>query len=305
MFELPKGIKIGHAGNEHTGCTVILPAKGAVCGCDVRGGGPATRETDLLRNEKMMQQVNAVVLSGGSAYGLESACGVMEYLRENGDGYKVGKKIVPIVPAACIFDLNDDEYYYPDKQMGIDACKAATETPEFGKVGAGIGATVGKIRGVKHADESGIGCATVNVLGVNVTAVVVVNAFGDVFDYNTGRCIAGARGNSGELLNTAQAVLNGNVLKMLLGANTTIGCVITDAKLDKVEANKIATVAHNGLAKTINPVHTDYDGDALFCMATGKKKVINLAMLEVGAVEAVAQAVLDAVTRVVAKVGER
>ncbi len=292
---LPSGFKVGHADNGVTGVSVVICEKGAVCGCDVRGGAPGTRETDLLKSEKAMQTVQAVVLSGGSAYGLESACGVMEYLKDKGIGYKTGDKIVPIVPAAVIYDLNGNDYVYPDKQMGIAACKKASEDEvSCGRIGAGTGATVGKIRGVQNSDPSGIGIATVKAVGVTVTALMVVNAMGDVYD-SSGNIIAGARDKRGGFLNVKDTVLSGNLMRLMMGTNTTIGCVMTDARLTKVEANKLAAIAQNGLAKSINPVHTDYDGDTVFCMASGKKKVVNLALLYVAVTEAVSKAIERAV----------
>ena len=290
---LPEGVKIGNADNGVTGVTVLLCDKGYVCGCDVRGGAPGTRETDLLKSEKAMERVDAVVLSGGSAYGLESACGVMDFLREKGMGYKMGDKVVPIVPAAVIYDLNGAGYVFPDKAMGRLACENAVSELKSGRFGAGTGATVGKIRGVENADKSGLGAATVKVMGITVTAVIVVNAFGDV--YEDGKIIAGARDRKGGFLDVAGTVLGGNLMRLVMGTNTTIGCIVTDAKLSKLEANKLAKLGHNGLARSINPVHTDYDGDTLFALCTGKKKVLNFAMLGVAAVEAVSRAIVAAV----------
>lgn len=295
MPKLPKGIKIGHAENDNTGVTVIVCEKGAMGGCDVRGGAPGTRETDLLKSEKVMDEVHAVALCGGSAYGLEAACGVMEYLKEQKIGFKISGKVVPIVPAAVIYDLNKPDYSWPSKKMGYWAAVTAVEQPEFGSVGVGKGATVGKIRGDKNASKGGIGVGGVKILGVTITAVVAVNAFGDVVNPDTKEVIAGARGRSG-FINTEKAILDGSLLKLLFGANTTIGCILTDAKLTKPEANKLASSGHNGLARTIRPVHTDYDGDTLFCLATGRKKVMNFMLLQVGAAEAVARAVLNAVS---------
>ncbi len=296
MITIPKGVRIGHAHNEHTGVTVILCEDGCVCGVDCRGGAPGTRETDLLHNEKMMNIVNAVVLSGGSAYGLESACGVMRYLQQHNKGYAMGSKVVPIVPAAVIYDLNGEGYDYPDIEMGKKACENATDKPEFGNVGVGRGATVGKIRGLRNCDKGGIGAATVVINGVTVTAVVAVNAFGDVIDHETGKILAGAHDRSGAFLDTEKTILDGKLLRLFLGTNTTIGCIITDAKLDKVHANKLASIGHNGYARSIRPVHTDYDGDTLFAIATGKKRVLNFAMLGVGAVKAVSLAIENAVS---------
>ncbi len=291
---VPKGFKIGHAEDEHTGVTVILCEKGCVAGADVRGGAPGTRETDLLRSEKAQQKIHAVVLTGGSAFGLDSASGVMQYLKEKGCGFKVGKKRVPIVSGAVIYDLIYDDYYYPDKEMGYKACKNSEQAPlTFGQVGVGKGATVGKIRGVKYASKSGVGAATVKVAGVTVTAIVAVNALGDVVDPDTRKVVAGCKSKNG-FAETEKKILNGEFFKLFFG-NTTIGAILTDAKIDKVTANKTASVAHNGLARTIYPVHTDYDGDTLFCMARGNKPVINVALLEIAAVKAVELAVLNAV----------
>lgn len=291
---IPSGFKIGHYDDDFTGVSVILAPDGAVGGVDCRGGAPGTRETDLLHNEKMMQKINAVVLSGGSAYGLASTVGVMEYLKEQGKGYRTMGKIIPIVCGAVLYDLNQKEYHYPTAEYGLKACKNAAKTLDFGNIGAGKGATVGKIRGLKNACKSGIGAATVKVLGVTVTAIVAVNAMGDVVD-ETGKIIAGAKGRNGEFIDTEKCLASGDAMKLLLGTNTTIGCVITDAKLSKVEANSIASISHNGLARAIRPVHTMYDGDTMFCMASGKRPVVNLAIIQSAAVEATRQAIVNAV----------
>ncbi len=289
---IPRGFEIGHFDDEFTGVTVILAKNGAVGGCDQRGGAPGTRETDLLRTEKMMRKINAVVLSGGSAYGLAASCGVMEYLRENGYGYKTAGKVVPIVTQAVLFDLNQKEYHYPTAEYGFEACKNATKTPVFGNIGAGKGATVGKIRGLKNACKSGIGAATVKVMGVTVTAVVAVNAMGDVYDKE--EIIAGAKGRSG-FVNTEKILASGEVSKLISGANTTIGCILTNADIDKAGANKLASISHNGLVRAIRPVHTDYDGDTMFCMTTGRIPVVNFAMLQSATVEATRLAIVNAV----------
>ena len=293
--ELPEGVTIGHASNSVTGCTAIL-CSGAVAGVDVRGGAPGTRETDLLHNEKAMERIDAVVLSGGSAYGLEASCGVMAYLREQGKGFTVGEKVVPIVCSAVLFDLNGPDYNYPDSAMGrLAAESAGARKIPFGKVGAGTGATVGKIRGLDFADEGGIGAATVRAGEAFVTAVVAVNALGDITDPTTGKIVAGAHANDGTFLDTAGCIISGNFPRLLYG-NTTIGCVITNAALSKVQANNLASVAHNGLARTIRPVHTQHDGDTLFCISKGSVQA-DSSMLGVMAEEAVARAVLGAVTR--------
>lgn len=292
---LPDGIKIGHASNSVTGVTAIVCEGGAVAGADVRGGAPGTRETDLLHNDKAMEKINAVVLAGGSAYGLEASCGVMHRLREKGEGFKIGDKTVPIVCSAVLYDLNSPDYNYPDIQMGklaFDSAKA--DNIEFGKVGAGTGATVGKIRGAEFCSQGGIGAATVGTPDLFVTAVVAVNALGDVTDHRTGKIVAGAHDNAGGFLDTAGCILSGNFARLMYG-NTTIGCLITNAALTKVQANKLASIGHNGYAQSIKPVHTDFDGDTIFALSKGDKKC-EFSMLQVMAVEAVSRAVTSAVT---------
>lgn len=299
---LPSGIKIGHADNGHNGVTVVLCENGCVGGVDVRGGAPGTRETDLLAPEKAAQSVNAIVLTGGSAFGLESTCGVMRWLAERGKGFKVSGKTVPIVCGAVIFDLNEKETYYPDIELGYKACAAASDkNVAFGAVGVGKGATVGKLRGMKYACTSGVGAATVKAAGAHVTAVVAVNALGDVFDPEAGKIVAGCRNRDGSFAFAEKKLLGGEYLDFIFGkGNTTIGCVITDAKLDKLQTGKLASVAHNGLARTIYPVHTDYDGDTLFALSAGSRPVVNFALLQAAAVKAVERAVIDAVSGSVA-----
>lgn len=292
---LPEGVKIGHCDNDNTGVTVILSPKGCVAGVDVRGGAPGTRETDLLNPYKAISELHAVVLSGGSAYGLETSCGVMKWLYENNFGYKIGDTIVPLVSSAVIFDLISGKPVYPDMDMGYRACENAVNgNIKFGGVGVGKGATIGKIRGVEHSSKGGVGAATVNCGGAIVTAIMAVNAFGDVYDHNTGKIIAGAKDNNGNFLDVRQCVLSGNFAKLFMGANTTIGAVITDARLTKLQANKLAQISHNGLAQSIKPVHTDYDGDTLFAMSAGTVEA-DFTMLSIAAVEAVSQAITNAV----------
>ncbi len=291
---LPEGVTVGHAGNSVTGCTAIICERGAVAGADVRGGAPGTRETDLLKNDKAMEKINAVVLSGGSAYGLEASCGVMHELRERGAGFAIGDKVVPIVCSAVLYDLNSPDYNYPDIAMGrMAAQNAKAENVPFGKVGAGTGATVGKIRGPQFADRGGIGAATVGTEQLFVTAIVAVNALGDVTDHRTGKIIAGARDNAGGFLDTVGCVLSGNFTRLMYG-NTTVGCILTNAKLTKVQANKLASIGHNGYALSIRPVHTDHDGDALFALSSGEAQC-EFSMLEVMATEAVSRAITSAV----------
>lgn len=302
-FTLPEGIKIGHASDAYTGVTVILADK-AVGGVSVRGGAPGTRETDMLRADKSQGFVDAVVLSGGSAYGLEASCGVVEYLRERNVGFAVGDKIVPLVAQAILYDLNTPgEYHYPDKAMGYAAASAATaEDIEFGSVGAGTGATVGKILGFEHSCKSGIGGATLFFNDVFVTAVVAVNALGDVFDHNNGKILAGARSPIGTFVNTPKCLTNGLAahfaakIDKSAHKNTTIGCVMTNAKLDKAHANKLAEISHDGLAMSIRPVHTDADGDTMFALSKGDKE-IDYNIVAALCSEVTALAIEDAVTR--------
>lgn len=296
------GIKVGHFTHPRrpTGCTVILVEDGAVAGVDVRGAAPGTRETDLLNPVNTVQQVHAVVLSGGSAFGLDTATGVMRYLEERGIGFKVGGALVPIVPAAILFDLAlGDPGIRPDAEAGYKASHAATsDPPAEGNAGAGAGATVGKLFGMKRAMKSGIGTAAIALGGTTVGAIVAVNAVGDVLDPGTGKMIAGARTSDGKsLLGTMAAILRGDQLPpSLTGTSTTIGAVATDLKLDKAQATKVAQMAHDGLARAINPVHTPFDGDTIFALATGRSATApNLTLIGALAAEAMAQAVVRAV----------
>ncbi len=297
------GIKVGHFtdARKPTGCTVLLVEEGATAGVDVRGGAPGTRETDLLDPTNTVQHIHAVVLSGGSAFGLDTATGVMRYLEERGIGFQAGVARVPIVPAAILFDLAiGDPKIRPDAEAGYKACKSATtDAPAEGNVGAGAGATVGKIYGIKRAMKSGIGTASIKLPGnPTVGAIVAVNAMGDVLDPKTGNVIAGARTPDGKsLFGVMNAILRGEPLPSTLGGTaTTIGIVATDVKLNKTQAKKVAQMAHDGLARTINPIHTPFDGDAIFALSTGKSsQPVNLALIGILAAEAMAQAVIRAV----------
>ncbi len=303
------GIKVGHFTDSRrpTGCTVILCEEGAVGGVDVRGAAPGTRETDLLDPLNLVQQVHAVVLSGGSAFGLETATGVVRWLEERGVGFPTGVARVPIVPAAILYDLGvGDPKIRPDAEAGYKACKAATaNAPTEGNVGAGAGATVGKLFGLSRAMKGGIGAASIKLpndkdgkSGLTVGAIVAVNAVGDVIDPGVGRVVAGARTKGGRgLMGTMNAILRGEALPPLFGGTaTTIGVVATDVKLDKAQATKVAQMAHDGLARTINPVHTAYDGDTIFALATGRSsRAANVTLVGALAAEAMAQAVIRAV----------
>lgn len=289
-INLPNGVRIGNVNDDYTGITAIVFDDGCVCGCDVRGGAPGTRETALLASDKANEHVDAIALCGGSAYGLIASCGVMRALNQLGKGVAVLDKIVPIVPAAVIYDLNDKQYHYPTEQMGYEAVMNASSVAQGGKVGSGKGATVGKILGKEHCGKAGLGVSKVVVDGVEVVAIMVVNAFGDV--RKDGKIIAGAK--MGDKYVDTEELLCA-VSPSGYGANTTIGCVITTAKLSKTQANRLATIAHNGLAKTIYPVHTDLDGDTIFCASCGEEKV-DFIKLQVACVKAVEHAVVDAVS---------
>jgi L-aminopeptidase/D-esterase-like protein len=287
------GISIGHAHNltARTGCTVILcDASGAVCGVDVRGAAPGTRETDLLDPGNLVERIHAIVLSGGSAFGLDAASGVMRFLEERGIGFNTGVARVPIVPAAVIFDLAiGDAHIRPDAEMGYQACvKASNETIEEGQVGAGAGAMVGKIAGMANASTGGIATASLKLAsGATVGVLVVVNAFGDIVDPASGKILAGARAPNGRgFLNTQQMIEFGDQrnssdaktkAQSKLAAhpfsaavsNTTLAVVATDAALTKAQARKVASMAHDGLARAIKPIHTMFDGDTIFAVSTG------------------------------------
>ncbi len=274
-----EGIKVGHEENLEaaTGCTVIICEKGAFAGVDVRGGAPGTRETDLLDPVNLVEQIHAVMLGGGSAFGLDAASGAMQYLEEKGIGFDVGVARVPIVAGAVLFDLTiGDHKIRPDREMGYRACEKAnvTECPN-GSVGAGTGATVGKFLGPELSMKGGLGTFAVQVGELQIGALVAVNCLGDVVDSNTGEILAGALSEDKEnFVDTEKVMLEQlNTKKNLFSGNTTIGVIVTNAKLDKAKANKIASMAHNGYARTMRPAHTMVDGDTIFTMGTGEIEV--------------------------------
>jgi L-aminopeptidase/D-esterase-like protein len=305
------GLLVGHAQNDEalTGCTVILFEKGAVGGVDQRGGAPGTREIDALHPMHLVSKVHGIVLAGGSAFGLDAATGAMHYLEERGVGFDTRIAKVPIVPSAILFDLGIGRPdIRPDAAMGYLACQnASSEPPAEGNVGAGTGATVGKILGPSQCMKSGIGTASMEIgARVIVGAIAAVNAFGDVIDPTTGQIIAGARckdigplhiGAPGYFVDTLQfmqTLIGRTALGFGSRGNTVIGVVATNAKLDKEQANKVAQMAHDGLARTIRPAHTMVDGDTIFALATGEHSAdVNI----VGAygAEVFAQAILSGV----------
>lgn len=296
------GIEVGHHTDARrpTGCTVVLARGSAVAGVDVRGAAPGTRETDLLAPSNVVERVHGVLLAGGSAWGLDAAGGVMRWLDERGIGMQVGPARVPIVPGAVLFDLPlGDASIRPDAAAGYAACEAASrQPPAEGNVGAGAGAAVGKIFGIRRAMKGGIGSASLTVDGVTVGAIVACNALGDVVDPETGHVIAGARSDDGHsLLDTRRALLRGVLPQpMLAGSNTTIGVIATDAVITKVQAGRLATMGHDGLARAINPIHTLSDGDALFALGTGESgKSLGMMTLGTMAAEVCALAVVRAI----------
>ncbi len=296
------GIEVGHYTETRrpTGCSVVIARDGAVAGVDVRGAAPGTRETDLLQPANLVDQVHAITLCGGSAWGLDAASGVMRWLEENHIGLNTGYGLVPIVPAAVVFDLGiGDARIRPDAQAGYQACLAASrQPPAQGNVGAGTGALVGKLFGMPRAMKGGIGTASLCVEGITVGALIVCNAVGDVFDPASGQIIAGARTVDGKaLLGSRDAMVKGELPQNLLaGTNTTIGVVATDAVLTKPQAQRLAQVSHDGLARAINPVHTMLDGDTLFALATGQSgKSASMLLLATLAAEVTARAVVNAV----------
>lgn len=299
IIDVP-GIKVGHVENTDavTGCTVVLPENGACAGVEVRGSAPGTKETDLLDPVNTVNEVHGIVLTGGSAFGLDAASGVMQYLEEHDIGLDVGVAKVPIVPAAALFDLPvGNGNIRPDKQMGYQAAKKAV-THDFseGNVGAGCGATVGKITGLENCMKGGLGTASIDLGdGVAVGAVVAVNAFGDVRDSETGEILAGTYDRKEEkLIDSLEFMQHHSSQSTLPGANTTIGVIAVNAELTKAQARKVAQMAHNGYARTIFPVHTMQDGDTIFVLATGGKRVTT-DLIGTMAAKAMEQAIVSAI----------
>lgn len=291
-----EGIKVGHAtdATARTGCTVILCPAGATAGVDVRGAAPGTRETEALRPGRLVQKAHAVLLTGGSAFGLDAAGGVVQYLEEQNVGFPAGSVRVPIVPAAVIFDLVvGDARVRPDREMGYQACLNATDEPvAMGAVGAGTGATVGKAPGVTSS-PGGVGSACKYLdSGLIVAAIVVVNALGNVVHPGTGEIVAGGK-EDGSFVDITERLLDANIVQ---GTNTTIGVVATNAALTPAEVNRVAEMAHDGMARAIRPSHTMFDGDTLFALATGAHTGSSVNTIGILAAEVVAEAIVNAVT---------
>jgi len=302
------GIKVGHYTDREaaTGCTVVLCEQGAVAGGDIAGSAPGTRETDLLRPTSLVQEVQAILLSGGSAFGLDAAAGVMRYLEERGFGYDSTIVKVPIVPAAILFDLAvGSSQVRPGAEQGYQACLAASDKEVAeGCVGAGTGATVGKVLGIDRATKSGLGTASQGIVGgIIVAALIVVNAFGDVVDPKTGQILAGPRHASGkDFLSTAELLKSGETGRNAPLLNTTIGVVATNAHLDKGQVSKLAQMAQDGIARAIKPSHTMYDGDAMFALSLGEKSS-DITVLGSVAAEVVTTAIIRAITQAEALAG--
>jgi L-aminopeptidase/D-esterase-like protein len=302
MPSFPPGYRIGHASDQarRTGCTVILPPAGSIAAVDVRGGAPGTRETGVFQPGNLVSEIHGLLFTGGSAFGLAAADGVTSWLRARGIGFPVGPARVPIVAAAVLFDLAaGDPEAYPDAAMGEKACDAATEGKvEMGSVGAGTGATVGKLLGVGRSERGGVGIAEIRLPdGERVCALAVVNAFGDVIDPRTGEVIAGA--SSGEtFIDTARALEREPLFESpLAGSSTTLVCVATTVAFDTSSLKRIAIEAHDGIARAVRPAHTVVDGDLAFALAPAGAAPPILTRLRVGAAAAgaVAQAIVTAV----------
>jgi L-aminopeptidase/D-esterase-like protein len=300
------GLKIGHAQDERalTGCTVLLVEQGMVAACEVRGGAVGERELETLRPGHLVERIHAVVFAGGSAFGLEAASGVMRWLEERGSGFDVGQGLrVPIVSSAVIFDLRlGDPKRRPDAAMGRAAAEAAAEGPvEEGNVGAGTGASVGKLFGIRRATKAGVGCWSEEVRGAKesatVAALAVVNAFGDVRDPATGQIVAGARAgeDSAEFADMAAEMMKGRVRKGFADPNTVLVAVATTARLDRLGAQRLAAMASAGIARAVSPAHTTFDGDVVFALSLGEAQA-DLNALGVAAAEAVARAIVRGAT---------
>ena len=299
-FQTLPGIRVGHASDFKglTGCTVILCPEGAVCGVDVRGSATGTRDLTTCQPGHLVDRVHAVFLTGGSAFGLDAAGGVMKYLEARKAGFPAGPVRVPIVPAAVIFDLGvGSSAARPDARMAMEACRRATTTVVYGSVGAGAGATVGKLFGIGQAMKGGVGFAGLEFCRkVKVQALVVVNAFGDVMDPENGETLAGTlkAKKSSELSGTELQMLKGNNRHRFGAANTTLVVIMTNAKLDKLQATKVAEMAQDGVARAIRPAHTRFDGDVVFALSAGTRRT-DLNTLGAAAAGVTAQAIVHAV----------
>ena len=295
------GFRIGHSQDIEaaTGCTVVLCPEGATAGVDVRGGAPGTRETDLLNPINLVDQVHGVILAGGSAYGLDAAGGVMQYLEERGYGFDVQVAKVPIVSSAVLFDVPvGNPSRRPDAAMGYQACvNAKNSSLKIGSVGAGTGATIGKLKGYGRAMKGGIGFSVLQTGDLRVHALIAVNALGDVLDPATGKLVAGLRTSDGKALAGTEETMmaDGTDKKISFSGNTSLGVVMTNARIDKAQATKVASMAHDGLARVVRPCHTMMDGDTIFALGSGAVKA-DVSLIGIMAAKTIEVAVLNAVT---------
>ena len=294
------GFKVGHKTDVEngTGCTVFIFENGARASVSVRGSAPASHETDLLRPGKLIREIHGIVLTGGSAYGLESAAGVMKYLEEQGIGYDTGAALVPLVPAAGIYDLKyQSSCVRPTKEWGYEAAKSASYEVEEGILGAATGATVGKLLGMEHASKTGLGISEIDIGGYHILAFVVVNALGEIID-ETGKIVAGVRGDSG-FVPSFDLLEKIDFKQVRMGENTTLGVVVTDFPLSKEALSRMAEIGHNGIVRAVRPSHTPFDGDIIFAVSTSKDEPedepYKLLKLYAFTELAVQRAILDAV----------
>ncbi len=299
-FNEIEGFQVGHAHNltAATGCTVIICKDGASAGVDVRGGAPGTRETDLLNPVNLVQKIHAVMLAGGSAFGLDAAAGVMQYLEEKNIGFNVGVAYVPIVCGAVLFDLTIGSHKIrPDKEMGIQACLNANNNKCIhGSVGAGTGATIGKILGMERAMKSGLGTYALQIGDLKIGALVAVNCLGDVIDPFTGERLAGVLTEDKKSIADTEEIMIRHYAekKNLFSGNTTIGVIATNALLDKAQATKLASMAQNGYARTMRPAHSMYDGDTIFALCAGNVAA-DLSVVGLLAARVMEQAIIAAI----------
>jgi L-aminopeptidase/D-esterase-like protein len=299
------GLRIGQATDEEnkTGCTVVLAENGAVAGVDVRGGAPGTHGTDALRPENLVERLHGVLLTGGSAFGLSSIQGVMRYLRQRNCGFQTEYGVVPIVSGAVVFDLGlNKSGTLPDADMGYRACENSSITgAEQGCVGAGTGATVGKLFGLERAMKSGQGFASiVSPNGLKLWALAVVNAFGDICDHENGQLLAGVRTKDGrQLANATASLTEMEVLRGFSATNTVLGVVGTNAALSKAELTRVAQMAHDGIARSVVPSHTLYDGDTIFALSTGSYGRVDASVIGALAAQSMAQAIVSGVIHAV------
>lgn len=292
-----EGIKVGHAENKDagTGCTVILTEGDFTIGAEVRGGAPGSREIALTDSRAAVEQANAVFLSGGSAYGLDAAGGVMKYLKEKNVGFETGGGVVPIVPAAVIYDLEYKSNQYPDQKMAYQACLNADNSKQKNQsIGAAAGATCGKIRDMDNASKTFMGHASLKIGNLTIAALAVVNAFGDLKNPDSGKIIAGAKNENGEFLNTEKMIIKKPEINLgFLRQNTTLIVLTTNAVLNKAEANRVSMMAHSALSRSIYPVHTLLDGDTIFTLASNKYKA-DINQVGIAAAEVVKKAIISA-----------